>query len=188
MGPGFSRLRPPRRGDVKNLVNAPGGNDSIWIDIGAPELTTAAGLRYKMLVAPLILDLDNRVNLNVAGNILASGNGHASNQGWGPWEINMGTVLNAPAPRTNGRTSSSAIRPMALPRPMDAMVKTTCRAIRLRLRCRCRHVYAQTDFNGTQDPAPSALTAARISLPTAGNGYFPSFPAGYGNGAATLRK
>ena len=171
--------------DVKNLSSLPGGNDSIWIDIGAPELYTASGLRYKMLVAPLVLDLDRAINLNVVGNVLASanasGNVHAGNQGWGQWEVNMSRVLkNATAPNewkniflgnggVTGRYGS-----MGLPASTFLLSGPT------------PHVYAPADLNGVNDPGQAgAFTSTTAwSMPTAGSWTgFPTFPAaGYGNG------
>lgn len=83
-------------GDVRNLPG-PGPNDSIWLDLNSAVKTLPDGRKYKPLFAPLIIDLDNRLNLNVAGNLRGlipqpAGPGvpiHASNQGWGPWEVNL---------------------------------------------------------------------------------------------------
>jgi hypothetical protein len=103
-----------RGGDVKNADWAPGGMDSIWTDPGFPVMTNADGRKYKILVAPLVMELDSRLNLNVAGNLVGnplwptpngvkpttnvgSNSNHASNQGWGPWEVNPFYVLNADA-------------------------------------------------------------------------------------------
>ncbi len=96
MGPGFPYPEDDG-GDVKNNYGAPGGNDSYWLDLGFPVLTAPDGKKFKPLFAPLVVDLDGRVNLNVHGNVRGRDAGgqpvHASNQGWGPWEVNVGRVL-----------------------------------------------------------------------------------------------
>jgi hypothetical protein len=79
-------------GDVRNLPG-PGQNDSIWVDLGYPVIRLAATQRkVKPLFAFLVVDLDGRVNMNVAGNIKEQptvGFGyHGSQHGFGPWEIN----------------------------------------------------------------------------------------------------
>ena len=93
-------------GDVKNLDWARGVpywdvgqnkkrdsvNDSFWLDLGYPVLTAVDGRKYKPLFAPLIIDLDNRVNLWAAGGYRA-GAAMNSNQGFGRWEINPLRVL-----------------------------------------------------------------------------------------------
>ncbi len=95
-------------GDVKNLVGGLGrfrrinpqtgqaeywNNDSFWMDLGFPVMLAPDGRKYKPLFAVLITDLDNRLNANVHGNLRGPGQSHASNQGWGPWEVNLSRVL-----------------------------------------------------------------------------------------------
>jgi hypothetical protein len=97
-------------GDVKNLYWLPGPNDSVWVDLGYPVQVAPDGRKYKPLFAFFITDLDNRINLNVHGNMRGqtatppagySPNApfyHVSNQGWGKWEVNVGAVLNSQNP------------------------------------------------------------------------------------------
>lgn len=94
-------IMPP---DVKNLEDSigtrkPGGghwmNDSYWMDLGFPVMTGPNGKKYKPLFAPLIIDLDGKVNAAIHGNIKGAGT-HVSNQGWGRWEVNLEKVLANP--------------------------------------------------------------------------------------------
>jgi hypothetical protein len=88
---------PEDGGDVKNRLGYPGGNDSIWVDFNYPVQQLGDGRRYKPLFAFYVQDLDGRVNLNTAGNLmggLAPNEVHVSNQGWGKWETNIMRVLN----------------------------------------------------------------------------------------------
>ncbi len=107
-------------GDVKNWFFGPGipkidnngqvvgyyNNDSVWLDVGFPVMTGPNGVKFKPLVAFLIIDLDNKLNLNMHGNLTspdktsvgsAANRYHSSNQGWGPWEVSLAKVLNADA-------------------------------------------------------------------------------------------
>ena len=65
-------------------------------------LTAPNGKRYKPMFAALIVDLDNKVNLYVHGNIMNANNKedpnnpHFSNLGFGWWEVNLGKVVNQP--------------------------------------------------------------------------------------------
>lgn len=96
-------------GDVQNLVGGfpmkagagTGGNvgpgvqhnDSLWMDIGLKPFRWNGKL-VKALVAPLIVDLDGRINLSAVGNQV---NGvHTSFGGMGPWEINPAAATVAP--------------------------------------------------------------------------------------------
>jgi hypothetical protein len=190
-------------GDVKNLIGAPGGNDSFWIDFGAPVMTTPDGKKYKMLIAPLIIDLDGRINVNVHGNILgAQGTGAAaqlSNQGWGPWEVSLVPVLNVDNNEWknlfngNAATGNNRIQgrygPNRKPQQLGSAAPGGLPP----------HSYARVDYNAQQEDAgnPNGNPTARIQLPGApagaggpayqGFNAFPSFPVGYSDGNAQER-
>lgn len=95
--------------DVKNLEFGPGmlkpngvgywNNDSYWLDAGFPIMTAPNGKRYRALVAPLIMDLSNRLHLWAHNNRLGAGNTHVSNSGQGATEVNSSIVLNNAAER-----------------------------------------------------------------------------------------
>ena len=76
-------------GDVQNMrfINGSQKNDSLWMYPGSP-IKTWRNKPYVAMVAPLILDLSGRINMGVAGNNRSAGLTHASNQGWGQWEVN----------------------------------------------------------------------------------------------------
>ncbi len=175
-------------GDVKNLVGFPGGNDSIWIDIDAPVQIAPDGRKFKMLVAPLVLDLDNRMNLTTAGNILGvtgSNTASASNQGLGGWEVNPAKVLSSSVSTqewtqmfTGAKDSLTNIR---VPGKYGKNGLPNGAAVAF---SEWPTGYAQLDFNAITDPAGPPNYTGTLStnflLPgaTATNSYqcFPSFP------------
>jgi hypothetical protein len=196
MGPGFPYPE-DEGGDVKNLPGGPGyydpftkqmhANDSVWIDLDFPVLRTADGRKYKPLFAPLIVDLDNRVNLNVHGNVRGRGYlEHASNTGRGAWEVNpswLSGKRNTPEwpdllkgdgrhggryGLTNQPHSPQPAGPFVVPR-----------------------FYAPTDFDASDEKKngrPSDRIHLPGSAPTAAFWCFPEVPAGYGDGDASERK
>ncbi len=93
-------------GDVQNMKFATGATqaqnygmqrfDSVWLDANMPTVTYR-GKTLRPMVAATVLPMDGRVNLNVAGNLNGVPNGvnstSGSHQGFGPHEINLGTVM-----------------------------------------------------------------------------------------------
>ena len=163
-------------GDVRNTMG-PGGNDSVWLDLGFPVLTHRDGRKFKPLFAPLIVDLDGRVNLNVHGNVRGVDSGHVSNQGWGPWEVNLTRVCSADAnewknlfrggpgaaPRVWGRYGPDR-EPTPLPSGIAQFGSTP-------------HSYARIDFDSRQ---ANGQATPPLQLPR-GTQCFPTFPVGYDN-------
>ena len=180
MGPGFP-LPEDAGGDVKNLVGSPGyydpvaqklcNNDSIWMDLGFPVMVAPNGKKFKPLFASLTTDLDNRINVNVHGNIRAQDPQtgkwlHCSNQGWGPWEVNLGRVLSARNPSdptdtdpNNPKEWTSLFTGTNAP-PQPNVSQPTQYG---------RYGYTRSSLTGTEPlPHPHALTgnvAANVFLP-----------------------
>jgi hypothetical protein len=180
-------------GDVRNLPWGKGylglgGNDSIWIDFGAPVMVSEDGRKYKMLFAPLIIDLDGRVNLNVHGNIKNNGT-YAGNQGWGRWEVDLNKVLN---PNNNPQIAAEVkqlfggrINPNVVGRYGTTNGTATgphLPAGQTILNPPVGMWYSPVDFDGINS-GPLKLPVA----PTMANpiiSAFPTFPAGYNNSSA----
>ena len=168
-------------GDVKNLIG-PGGNDSVWLDLGFPVLTHSDGRRYKPLFAPLVVDLDGRVNLNVHGNVRGAGGGHVSNQGWGPWEVSLPRTFKADADEWKNLFVGGPMQPPSVwgrygpgrqPLPVAAPPFGPAPPFIRR--------------SITMAAAPTGCASARLRLP-AGTQCFPDFPAGYDNLDLTERR
>jgi hypothetical protein len=199
-------------GDVKNLVGAPGGNDSIWLDLGAPVMVGPDGKKYKALFAPLILDLGGRININVHGNLRDGTNKVArSNHGLGPWEVNPQWVFD-PNNQYAGEWTNLLLgngqiagRYGADQQPGTAGASCTALGYSLqqpfppasvngaRTHAGWPHFYAPYDYDGANESAnygPSAQivlppNGTPTAFPTYGNGYtFPTALNGYGSGQA----
>lgn len=169
-------------GDVENLQGKDTPQkDSFWMDFDLP-VKVWRGKRYKPLIALLVVDLDGRLNLNVAGNARGPGGTHGANQGWGPWEMNPVSVLagnttdatnllygTGNIPGRYGRTAAPAIPPVITKRftthhssdPNDTMVNHAPAGGYL------PHFYAPVDYDGTffPKPAPGAPAPAKWRIP-----------------------
>lgn len=171
--------------DVKNLPDSPGlwnlqaggftPNDSIWMDLGFPVMHAPDGRMFKAMFAPLIQDLDGRVNLNTAGNILGQQNNPPttlSHQGWCGGEVNPSRVL------TGGDSANlltgfrynptwTAANLLANPYTPGG------------------HFYSASDINCTPNP-PSGKPAAALVMPQASTYFaFPWYNSPYQNGWIT---
>jgi hypothetical protein len=192
-------------GDVKNFLGGPGyydpitqkfcNNDSFWVDIGLPAMVGPDGKPFKMLAAMLIVDLGGRIDLNAHGNIRATNNGHSSNQGWGPWEVNPSRLLSANG--TNGqpeypnlfagRRNATGVTEVLGKYGFDPANANTPTPVAQNpaIPGYTPHIYGPVDFDSV-DTANAPTTA--YTLPLTGTNIFPNFPAaGYQNGNITER-
>jgi hypothetical protein len=179
-----------KNGDVQNLKWGK-GTDSMWIYTGAPIMKMPDGRMYTMLFAPCIVDLDGKINVNVAGNVrVGPGTSQAGNQGWGPWEIALANALlpiignaefqqlclgvnavGTTTPRVPGKYGTYGA---GTPGPG---IKTTTAATFNR-NGKIPGFYSQVDFSGTAN--------APWTLPGAPGKQWPTYP-GYGNASLADR-
>lgn len=203
-------IQPPPTGggDVQNLKGSPGtyyynigsgsyqltSNDSFWMDINSPIQVMPNGTKYKALYAALIVDLDNRVNLNVAGNVVnmrpqqsnpATIAGHFSNQGWGPWEVNLNEVLPKPGSGTQPEWSNLFLgNGSQFGRYGQDAQPGTKNSISAS--GNTPHFYGQVDYDGCNElSAPPYQESTQIAQPV-GQNCFPTFATstayyGFGN-------
>jgi hypothetical protein len=182
-------------GDVKNMVGAPGGNDSIWMDLGAPVVTLPDGTKAKMLFAPLIIDLDNRVNLNVHGNVRGQDGGgnpiHVSNQGWGPWEVDLQPVLASGTAGTNGATGewtkvflgvNASLKGRYGPDKMPGTAGTVAAA------GTAPHFLSSVDYNGCNENTNGVSDPYTLPQGNQPGSCFPSFPNSSFNNGNTVER
>jgi hypothetical protein len=160
-------------GDVRNLdfgkgtrLPPPGNgyanNDSIWMDLGHPVMTAPNGKRYKPLFAPLIVDLDSRINLWATGNNKGAGTTHVSNQGYGATEINIGLILTDATERQNFLNFRNATL-SGTPAGM-----------------RPGRYYSLLDFDGLNNTTNTS--SGRLALPSLSSfSVAPTYPAGWDN-------
>jgi hypothetical protein len=192
-------------GDVKNWPG-PGyydpftqqmvNNDSVWLDLNAPVMIAPDGTKFKALFAPLIIDLDGRLNLNITGNVRGSNGVFSmplSNQGWGPWEMNPWNLVNANDPAAlnkqqeltrlflgNG-TVIGRYGPDGVPTSQGNFSAAGT----------APHFYGQVDYDAANpDGVGGGYTGAIAlpgTLPVPATSCFPGYPAGYGNGSPAER-
>jgi hypothetical protein len=183
-------------GDVTNLPGATGpyggGSDSFWMDLNYPVQTARNGKKYKPLFAFLVMDLDGRVNVNVHGNVRSgptNNPGHASNQGLGKHEVNLGAVLNyntrkPPAEWTQlfstglpvARYSTDALPGSGVSTPTYPDMFPVVRPY-----------LAPLDYDGVDDTQGNVVTR-RFTFPPPAYHSFPTYNAGYDDLFTTASK
>ena len=124
-----------------------------------------------MLVAPLVLDLDSRINLNVVGNVFAKRPRPTPATRAGAVGSQHGQGAQRRQPDANGRTSSSATAalngrygPGGLPSTVFALSGPP------------PHVYAPGDLNGLIDPPRRPVHGGDRPVCVAGRGRRADFP------------